>query len=373
MNPDTPRASGPPSVPGGRRTWLALGLVGGLFAIAPPLWRALRAPRAAAAIKLHAAPRPLPAPQFADGAGRALTLNDFRGRVVLLNVWATWCAPCREEMPTLDRLQGLLGGPDFEVLALSIDQTGLAVVQPFFDRIGIRHLRPYLDPAGAAMSALAVAGVPLTLLIDRDGHEIGRKLGPAVWDAPALVGWLRGRIEEAARTSTSVFRSTEITSVDWGRDFRLTDHHGRPRSLRDFGGKMVMLFFGFTHCRDVCPPTMADLARLVRRLGADGAGVQVLFMTVDPQRDTAPALARYATAFLPDFLGLRGDPTETAAMAREFKFFHAAHAPDARGDYAVDHGSAIYVYGPQGRRRPLMSGPRDVEVMAADVARLLAE
>jgi len=364
----TPNTSGPAS---GRRAWLALGLVGGLLALSAPAWRALKQRWWGSGIDLHAAPRPLPPLQFADGAGRTLALDDFRGRIVLLNVWATWCAPCREEMPTLDRLQGLLGGPDFEVLALSIDQSGLAAVRPFFDRIGIEHLRPYLDPAGAALSVLAVAGVPLTLLIDRDGKEIGRKLGPAAWDDPAMVGLIRGGIEDTG--GASAFHATEITGVEWGRDFHLTDHHGRPRSLQDFRGKVVMLFFGFTHCTDVCPTTLADLARVVQRLGADGARVQVLFVTVDPQRDTAPVLAKYVTAFHPAFLGLRGDPADTAALAGAFKFFHAAHAPDAHGQYAVDHGSAIYVYGSQGRRRLLMSGTRDVEAMAADVARLLAQ
>lgn len=315
----------------------------------------------------------MPALPFADAAGRTLALDDFRGRVVLLNVWATWCLPCREEMPALDRLQGLLGGPGFEVLALSVDPTGLAAVRPFFERAGIKHLRPYLDSAGAALSVLATAGVPLTLLIDSDGNEIGRKLGPAAWDDPGLVGLIRGRIEAAWRAPASPFNATEITRVAWGRDFHLTDHHGQPRSLQDFRGKAVMLFFGFTHCTDVCPTTLADLARVIQRLGADGARVQVLFVKVDPQRDTEPVLAKYVTAFHPDFLGLRGDPADTAALAREFKFFHAAHAPDAHGHYAVDHGSAIYVYGPQGRRRLLMSGPRDVAAMAADVARLLAQ
>lgn len=367
---EMPRASGPAT---GRRTWIALGVIGGLLALSPLVWRTLNARRSGSGIDLHAEPRAVPALRFVDAEGRALTLDAFRGRVVLLNIWATWCLPCREEMPALDRLQGMLGGAGFEVLALSVDQAGLAAVRPFFQRVGVKHLRPYLDTAGAALTVLAVAGVPQTLLIDRDGEEIGRKLGPAAWDDPALVGLIRGRIESAGRASASPFHATEITRVEWGRDFRLTDHHGRPRSLQDFRGKAVMLFFGFTHCTDVCPTTLADLARVVRRLGADAARVQVLFVTVDPQRDTAPVLAKYVTAFHPDFLGLRGDPADTAAMAREFKFFHAAHAPDARGAYAVDHGSAIYVYGPQGRRRLLMSGPHDVEAMAADIARLLGE
>jgi copper(I)-binding protein len=177
-----------------RRTWLALGAVGGLLALAPLVQRALRSPPPQTGIDLHATPRPIATLQFVDGDDRSMTLDNFRGRVVLLNVWATWCTPCREEMPTLDRLQGLLGGPDFEVLALSIDETGLAVVRPFFKSIGIEHLRTYLDTPGAAMSTLGIPAIPLTLLIDRDGREIGRKFGPAVWDSPAMVELMRSRM-----------------------------------------------------------------------------------------------------------------------------------------------------------------------------------
>ncbi|MEO5735523.1 MAG: TlpA disulfide reductase family protein [Rubrivivax sp.] len=148
-------------------------------------------------IDLHATPRPIPVVGFVDGEGHPTTLGSFRGRVVLLNLWATWCTPCRAEMPTLDHLQALLGGPDFEVLALSIDRAGLAVVRPFFERIGIRHLRPYLDTGGTAMSTLAAPGVPLTLLIDRDGLEIGRRIGAAEWDSPDMVELVRNRIAGA--------------------------------------------------------------------------------------------------------------------------------------------------------------------------------
>jgi len=169
----------------------------------------------------------------------------------------------------------------------------------------------------------------------------------------------------------TAFTATEVTGVEWGRDVHLNEHQGRPRSLADFRGKVVMLFFGFTHCPDVCPTTLADMAQVVKALGPDGARVQGLFVTVDAARDTPEALAKYVGAFHPSFLGLYGDPAATAAMAREFKFFHAAHAADGNGDYAVEHGSAIYVYGPHGHRRLLMSQPHDVAAMAADVARLL--
>lgn len=176
---------------------------------------------------------------------------------------------------------------------------------------------------------------------------------------------------ERPGSAASPFTLTETTSVEWGRDFHLADHHGRPRSLDDFRSKVVELFFGFTHCQDVVEVLGPDGARVVQALGPDGARVQGLFVTVDPERDTPEVLAKYVGEFHPSFLGLSGDPATTAALAREFKFFHAAHAPDAEGDYAVEHGSAIYVYGPQGRRRLLMGQPHDIVAMAADIARLL--
>lgn len=126
-------------------------------------------------------PRPLPAFTFRDEMGRMLTLEDFRGRVVLLNVWATWCPPCRAEMPSLDRLQSKRGGPRFEVVALSIGEDE-ALVKSFYRQVGIKALRIYRDPDSGAMSALGIAGIPATLLIGRDGREMGRALGPAEWD-----------------------------------------------------------------------------------------------------------------------------------------------------------------------------------------------
>ena len=135
----------------------------------------------------HATPRPLPAVAFTDGEGRPVSLAQFRGRTVLLNVWATWCAPCRKEMPTLDALQEKRGGPDFEVVALSIDNAGPAAVRKFYEEVGVRHLRIYNDATTQVTAALSVVGVPATLLIDREGREIGRALGPAEWDAPEVV------------------------------------------------------------------------------------------------------------------------------------------------------------------------------------------
>jgi thiol-disulfide isomerase/thioredoxin len=132
-------------------------------------------------------PRPLPEIRFADDQGHELTLADFRGRVVLLNIWATWCAPCRKEMPTLDRLQARFGGKDFLVIPLSIDREGVAAVRRFYEKLGLEKLGIYVDPSGKGSRALAIPGVPATLLIDRQGRETARKMGAAEWDGPEMV------------------------------------------------------------------------------------------------------------------------------------------------------------------------------------------
>ena len=145
---------------------------------------------------LHDKPRQMLSPPFVDGKGRDLTLADFRGRVVLLNIWSTWCVPCREEMPTLDALQEKMGGGDFHVLPLSIDRAGMEIVRRFYDEIGIRHLDTYLAEDIRVMAAFAVVGLPTTILIDRDGFERGRLVGPAEWDSPAVMAQIQTIINE---------------------------------------------------------------------------------------------------------------------------------------------------------------------------------
>lgn len=139
----------------------------------------------------YASPRPIAKVEFEDGQGRKRTLADFRGKVVLLNLWATWCGPCRKEMPTLDHLQSQLGGADFEVLALSIDRGGQAVVKSFFDEIDVRALAIYVDATAEAGTRLRILGVPTTLLLDREGREIGRVTGAAEWDSVEVLETIR--------------------------------------------------------------------------------------------------------------------------------------------------------------------------------------
>jgi len=141
-----------------------------------------------------AAPKPMPELRFVDGAGRALTLADFRGKVVLLNIWATWCAPCREEMPALDRLQASLGGERFQVVALSVDQQGASIARRFYGEVGIKALPLYVDPSAKAAFVLDAAGLPASLLVDRAGREVGRHLGAVQWDSADVVEQLRRAI-----------------------------------------------------------------------------------------------------------------------------------------------------------------------------------
>ena len=168
---------------------LAIALAGLLLAVARP---AAAGPPLDFAIA--EAPAAVPPISFADGAGQPKTLADFSGKIVLLNIWATWCAPCRKEMPTLDRLQAELGGPDFEVVALSMDRGGPELVKKFFTETGVTHLALNIDTSARAMFTLGALGLPMTLLIDRDGKEVGRLIGPAEWDSPEMIEFLRGRI-----------------------------------------------------------------------------------------------------------------------------------------------------------------------------------
>lgn len=140
-------------------------------------------------------PRPLPELRFVDSEGRPLTLADFRGKVILLNIWATWCIPCLREMPTLDRLQAKLGGPRFEVVVLSIDIGGIPVVEKFYRALKLDSLGIYVDKTLRVQRDLGIVGIPTTLLIDRQGREIGRLAGPAEWDSKEAIKAIRRYLE----------------------------------------------------------------------------------------------------------------------------------------------------------------------------------
>lgn len=168
----------------------------------------------------------------------------------------------------------------------------------------------------------------------------------------------------------SPFHASEVSGKLASADFRLTDHNGTPRTLADFRGKVVLLFFGYTHCPDVCPTTMADLAQVMERLGKEAARVQVLFVTVDPERDTQQLLAKYVPAFRPDFLGLYGDMAATREVAQAFSVVYQKQ-PVANG-YNVDHSAGTFMIDAQGRVRLLAPYGQRSDWLEQDIRLLLA-
>ena len=170
---------------------------------------------------------------------------------------------------------------------------------------------------------------------------------------------------------TPKFKSSDVTGAGFGRDFALTDPAGKPRTLADFRGKVVVLFFGYTQCPDVCPTTLSALAEAMKTLGADAGRVQVVFVTVDPDRDTAELLSSYVTAFDPSFVGLRGDADAIARTAKEFKILYQKQPGRTPGSYTVDHSAGTFVFDPQGRLRLYVGNGQGAEVFAHDIRELL--
>jgi protein SCO1/2 len=170
----------------------------------------------------------------------------------------------------------------------------------------------------------------------------------------------------------SRFVSTDLSMVDWGKDFSLTDHTGQARRLADFRGKAVVLFFGYTQCPDVCPTTLVTMRDAMTLLGEDAKRVQVLFATLDPARDTPQLLAQYVPTFHPGFLGLYGDDKTMAALAKDFKVFYAKQPGSTAGSYSIDHSTGSYAFDPQGRLRLLLRHGEKPENVAADLKLLLA-
>lgn len=168
------------------------------------------------------------------------------------------------------------------------------------------------------------------------------------------------------------FQLTDVTGAPMGRSLALTDHSGKPRTLADFKGKVVVIFFGFTQCPDVCPTTLAEMGKVVKELGAEGDKVQVLFVSVDPERDTPELLKQYVTAFHPSFLALRGDTEATKAVAKEFKVFFQKQ-PLKTGGYSVDHSAGTFILDQQGRLRLFAQYGVGAPAVLADIKTLLAQ
>ena len=167
------------------------------------------------------------------------------------------------------------------------------------------------------------------------------------------------------------FNNVDITGAEYARDFSLTDHTGKPRTLADFKGKVVFLFFGYTQCPDVCPTTMVEMAEVLKLLGPDAGKVQVLFVTVDPERDTQQLLSEYVPAFNPSFIGLRGDAAQTAVVGRDFKIFYAKTAGAAPENYSMDHTAGSYVFDQDGKIRLFVRHGKGPAPIAQDIKQLL--
>lgn len=174
------------------------------------------------------------------------------------------------------------------------------------------------------------------------------------------------------RSQAPQFKSTDVTGAEFGRDFALTDHDGKPRRLADFKGRVVVVFFGFTHCPDVCPTALAQMAKTLKSLDPEDARrVQVLFITVDPERDSPAVLRDYVTAFNPEFLALTGSVDDIARTTREFKVLAAKTAESSPGNYSVDHSTQTFVYDANNRLRLFVSHSKIEEVLGHDLKQLL--
>lgn len=168
------------------------------------------------------------------------------------------------------------------------------------------------------------------------------------------------------------FKGVDITGAEYARTLALTDQNGRPRTLADFKGKVTVVFFGYTQCPDVCPTTMAELAQVKATLGKDAERVQGVFVTVDPERDSAEVLKSYMSGFDPSFVALRGTPEQIAATAKEFKVFYAKVPGKTEGSYSVDHTAGSYVFDAQGKVRLFVRYGTGADALAADLKTLLA-
>ena len=169
------------------------------------------------------------------------------------------------------------------------------------------------------------------------------------------------------------FRGVDITGADYARDFQLTDHNGQQRSTKDFAGKVVVVFFGFTQCPDVCPTSLQELAEVKQQLGKDGDRLQGIFVTVDPERDQLAMLKSYMQNFDSSFLALRPTPEQLPALAKDYKIYYKKVDGKTPTSYTMDHSAGSYVYDPQGRLRVYHRYGSGTEALAADVRALLDE
>jgi protein SCO1/2 len=169
------------------------------------------------------------------------------------------------------------------------------------------------------------------------------------------------------------FNAIDLTGASYAQGFALPDFDGKPRTLADFKGKATVVFFGYTQCPDACPTTMAELSGILKTLGPEASRVQVVFVTVDPSRDTPALLKNYVTNFRPDFLALRGDEAQTQQMIKDFKLVVEKVPGKTPDSYTIDHTAGTYIFDPQGRIRLFASQSLDPALLTDDLRNLLAE
>ena len=187
----------------------------------------------------------------------------------------------------------------------------------------------------------------------------------------ALLTLAASALAACAPESKPQFKAVDITGADYAKDFPLPDADGRMRSIKDFQGKAVVVFFGYTQCPDVCPVTLTEIAEAKKLLGADGARVQGVLVTVDPERDKPELLKAYVANFGPDFIALRGTPEQTAQVAKDFKVFFRRVEGKAPGTYFMEHSAASFVYDPQGRLRLYSRYGSGAQALADDLKLIL--
>lgn len=186
---------------------------------------------------------------------------------------------------------------------------------------------------------------------------------------PALMIMLLSACQPAAQQNQ--FSATDISGAEFAQTLNLTDHTGKPRALADFKGKVVALFFGYTHCPDVCPTTMADLKQVAKLLGARGDELQVLFVTLDPERDTQEVLSQYVPSFDRRFIGLYGTKDEIEKVTDNFKIFASKVQNSGKSGYTIDHSAGVYLYDKTGKIRLYVAYGEKPDVIAADIEKLM--
>lgn len=199
--------------------------------------------------------------------------------------------------------------------------------------------------------------------------KASRRLGAALLGLSAAA--LLAGVLAACSEQKPAFSAIDITGADYGKNFALPDHNGQVRHLADFGGKVVVVFFGYTQCPDVCPTTLAELAEVKKLLGKDGERLQALFITVDPERDTPELLKAYMANFDPSFLALRPAPEELEAVAKDFKIYYKKVPGASATSYTMDHSAGSYIFDTKGQLRLFTRYGSGAPVLAADIALLM--